>query len=88
MSYRAIAYFQERLHSDVSFEEMHYNNMAILALEKQVPKLVNHEKTFWTYRHFCPACSGQLRIEALKYCDLCGQKLDWSNYWEGLKRAR
>ena len=29
-----------------------------------------------------------IRIENLKYCDHCGQRLDWSNYELGLKYVR
>lgn len=60
-------------------------NLAIAALEKMDAKLVNHDKTFWSYKHFCPSCSIMLPRENMKYCDNCGQKLDWSNYWEALK---
>lgn len=86
MSQRAIAYFQEQSCKDnTTTEALHYYCRAIKALEKQVQKPVNHEKTFWTYKHYCPSCSELLRIENLKYCPYCGQRLDWSNYWEALK---
>ena len=62
-----------------------YANLAIAALEKMDAKLVKHNKTFWSYKHFCPKCSTILLRENIKYCDNCGQKLDWSNYWEALK---
>lgn len=80
-----IALQEENCKETTTFEHMHMNNIAIEALRKRVPKLVNHEKTFWTYKHFCPVCSELLRTEALEYCPYCGQKLDWSNYWEALK---
>jgi hypothetical protein len=67
---------------------MKYANLAILALEKQEPKPVNHNKGFWTYRHFCPNCSIEFQRERLKYCDNCGQHLDWSNYEKELKHVR
>lgn len=86
MSQRAIVYFQEKARSDnTTVTDLLYYDEAIRALEKRVPKLVNHEKTFWTYKHFCPACSVQLFAEGHDYCAKCGQRLDWSNYWEGLK---
>jgi predicted amidophosphoribosyltransferase len=69
----------------VTKEELCFNARAIWALEKQVAKPVYHERTFWRHINYCPACQEQLRAEALKYCDNCGQKLDWSNYWEALK---
>ena len=89
MSQRAIAYFQEQsCRNDISYETMLYNERAIGALLKQIPELVNHERTFWTYKHYCPACSDLLCREGLKYCDNCGQKLDWSNYEAGMKYVR
>jgi hypothetical protein len=65
-----------------------YANLALEALEKRKPMLVDHERTFWTYRHYCPACQEQLYMEALKYCPDCGQALDWSTYELGLKYVR
>ena len=89
MSEIAIRYFVDRTRSaDITEEERLYNSRAIAALEKRVPMLVHHERTFWTYRHYCPACQDQLRIEALKYCDNCGQHLDWSTYELGLKYVK
>jgi hypothetical protein len=86
MCERAIVYFQEQsCRDDITTEALHYYCRAVRALEKQVPKMVNHEKTFWTYKHFCPECSEQFKIENFKYCPHCGQRLDWSNYWEALK---
>ena len=86
MSERAIVYFQEQARrNDATVEDLHYYCRAVKALEKQIPKPVNHEKTFWTYKHYCPSCSDLLSREALKYCYNCGQRLDWSNYWEALK---
>ena len=86
MSQRAIVYFQEQSRrDDITTEALYYYCRAIQALEKQVPKLVNHEKTFWTYKHYCPTCSELFRVEDLKHCPNCGQRLDWSNYWEALK---
>ncbi len=89
MSERAICYFQEQsCRNDVSHETVLYNNRAIWALRKQVPMLVNHERTFWHYYHYCPDCSELLSREGLRYCDRCGQRLDWSNYEAGLTYLR
>jgi rRNA maturation endonuclease Nob1 len=83
---RVIAHLQEENCRDhATLEHINDNNLAIVALEKMRPMLVNHEKTFWTYKHYCPACSTRFSTEALVYCPCCGQKLDWSNYWEALK---
>lgn len=85
----AIAYFQEAsCKSTTTMEAVNFNSMAVRALQKTKPMLVNHERTFWRYTHYCPACAEQLRIENLKYCDHCGQRLDWSNYELGLKYVR
>ena len=89
MSNIAFLHFEEQSHkADVSEKERFYNRRAIFALEKQVPKLVMHEKTFWHYSHYCPSCISLLEKEGINYCPSCGQRLDWSNYWEALKRAK
>lgn len=86
MSQRAIIYFQEQSCKDnTTAEALHYYWRAVKALEKQVPMPVNHDKGFWRYRHYCPSCCEEFTKEGLAYCDKCGQKLDWSNYWEALK---
>lgn len=50
--------------------------MAIKALEKQIPK----EPKVHDYKHImysqCPICGEMLRINQ-PFCDGCGQKLDW-----------
>lgn len=89
MSERAIVYFQEQSCRDTtSAKALLYNTRAIQALEKRVPKLVTHNRTFWHYSHYCPDCNSYLEKEGLKYCPDCGQALDWSNYEEGLKYVR
>lgn len=52
-------------------------NMAIKALEKQIPKKPDftEDKTF----ALCPCCNGKGLSDKQKYCDNCGQKLDWSD---------
>lgn len=51
-------------------------NMAIQALEKQIPK----KPDFTEDKEFalCPCCNGKGLLNKQKYCDNCGQKLDWS----------
>lgn len=61
---------------------------AIKALEKQIPKKpINKTKPDDTaslaYENcniiVCPTCGGRLKLKSKgKYCDKCGQKLDWS----------
>lgn len=89
MSERAVIYFQEQSSKyGTTKETWHYNQKAIQALRKQTPMLVNHERTFWRYTHYCPSCTILLEREGLKYCPDCGQRLDWSNYEAGLKYFR
>lgn len=84
-----IAYFQEQqCKSTTTMEQLKHYNKAIFALLRREPKLVKHERTFWTYKHYCPSCHELIRTENLRYCCSCGQCLDWSNYWEGLKRGK
>ena len=74
--------------SDFKFTEDDYkaNEMAIKALEKQIPeKPVNYNKHYYK----CPCCNEDLEIdddmlfvydeEPPKFCIKCGQKLDWSD---------
>ena len=51
--------------------------MAIKALEKQIPK----KPDFTEDKEFalCPCCNGKGLFNKQKYCDNCGQKLDWSD---------
>ena len=60
-------------------------NMAIKALEKQIPKkppVVNRPSIFIKVP-VCPNCSTSEHYQPLygktKYCSNCGQKLDWSD---------
>lgn len=49
-------------------------DMAIEALEKQIPKKPIEDHTF----DFCPVCS--YSVDYLRnYCKECGQKLDWGD---------
>lgn len=46
------------------------------AREKQIPKKPDftEDKTF----ALCPCCNGKGLLDKQKYCNNCGQKLDWS----------
>ena len=56
--------------------------IAIKALEKQMPKKVVMERNIY----LCPECGANVETDCgddmldyrLNYCDNCGQKLDWS----------
>jgi RecJ-like exonuclease len=51
-------------------------DVAIQALEKQISK----KPDFTEDKEFalCPCCNGKGLLNKQKYCDNCGQKLDWS----------
>lgn len=51
--------------------------LADKALEKQIPK----KPDFTEDKEFalCPCCNGKGLFNKQKYCDNCGQKLDWSD---------
>lgn len=52
-------------------------NMAINALEKQMPKkpIFTEDKQF----ALCPCCDMKGLFEKQKHCDNCGQAIDWSD---------
>ena len=70
---------------DCKFTEDDYkaNEMAIQALEKQIPKKpVKSEKQVVRYvnTYYCPICNlGITGTNIAKWCYHCGQKLDWSD---------
>lgn len=55
-------------------------DMAIEALEKQIPKkpIVNRtDDTCLYYENYCPSCENLLVIR-YKHCPKCGKSVDWS----------
>ena len=78
-------------YTDISMSKtvIEAHNMAIEALEKQIPKKVNDVfKSFDVVYGDCPCCGEIYRLEPLEdeekprlpnYCSDCGQKLDWSD---------
>ena len=87
----------EDKNNDCKFTEDDYkaNEMAIQALEKQIPKKPNKtiDSSWGTQKeaHTCPVCDYYLtevhfiepqKIESNKkitYCETCGQAIDWSD---------
>ena len=71
--------------NDCKFTEDDYkaNDMAIQALEKQIPKKpkkIEAEGYRYTYTYRCPICGGNFFGTGIaEYCYHCGQKLDWSD---------
>ena len=51
--------------------------MAIQALEKQIPNKPKERDCIGFYTLACPVCKCALYLYE-PYCDNCGQKLDWS----------
>ena len=54
-------------------------DVAIKALEKQIPK----KPRFYAHNYYCSVCdnlvgNNEFEWQRFKYCDVCGQKLDWS----------
>lgn len=85
----AISHFKYGIDHDIYKQPVtNYANTAVEALEKCLPMLVKHKRTFWYYAHFCPACGIGFDKEGLNYCHSCGQALDWSDYEKGLKYVR
>lgn len=59
-------------------EQRTAKDLAILALEKQIPKKVKDARTVADLEiGFCPICGDGSNSE-FNYCPICGQKLDWS----------
>ena len=61
---------------------------AIQALEKQVPMKVKNSGERIPFEWYCPACGELLCDDGykdtyIKYCEHCGQKLDWSDGVDG-----
>ena len=57
---------------------------AIQAIEKQVPMKVKNSGEGIPFEWYCPACGELLCDDGykdtyIKYCEHCGQKLDWSD---------
>lgn len=55
-------------------------NLAIQALEKQIPKKVKqyNDKSIFIYEgvFYCPSCQENVSMDDV-YCCQCGQSLDW-----------
>ncbi len=64
-----------------------YAELAINALEKQIPKKlkveVDNRHGVRNLYYFCPSCKS-FRMESRKYCSNCGQALDWEETFRDL----
>lgn len=71
--------------NDIYRNRMERAQIAIDALEKQIPKKPNDESLA---DRSCPACDAYIPFDALNdniedapnFCKNCGQALDWSDY--------
>lgn len=77
--------FPDYIHEEPSERQIAYNT-AIEALEKQIPKklvAIRKIKEFDGYdMGNCPICNEPLDnsfYDNLKYCFVCGQKIDWED---------
>ena len=70
----------EDKNNDCKFTEDDYkaNEMAIKALEKQIPKKPEEMDCIGFDTLVCPKCKIALYLYE-PYCDNCGQKIDWSD---------
>ena len=57
--------------------------IAISAIEKQIPKVAEHDDGVWS---ICPCCGGSVCNDTehavnreVSYCEHCGQAIDWEN---------
>lgn len=56
-------------------------DMAIKALEKQMPRKPNLKDVGTDQWLECPSCyDTKIDDEGTEYCSACGQKLDWSEF--------
>lgn len=67
------------------FVELESLRVAVLALEKQIPKTIKRVQRYWgngkpSWKdYYCPVCSKQQKRNKgdTWYCERCGQKLTW-----------
>ena len=52
-------------------------NIAIEAIEKQIPKKTLPEKRYYGHGR-CPSCNAVFTDKTTNYCGNCGQAIDWS----------
>lgn len=72
-------YAETKFQKEIFAKRIERNNIAIKALEKQIPKKpIRKPNLDWTNEEVtCPSCNRNVSKYRNKYCD-CGQKLDWS----------
>lgn len=72
----------ERASYNVSISQGYAINMAIAALEKQIPKKILNGKINGHLEcgYHCPNCEEYYDKKiGFEYCPICGQRIDWSD---------
>ena len=77
---KAIEYLRDRKYLQITDWKVKSYDLAISALEKQMPKQVNEITIIQQYKAvldgYCPSCQRYL-TNSMQYCPDCSQKLDW-----------
>ena len=81
---KAMKFYKEKLYNGIFNQFISAFDIAIEALEKQIPKkptMVGEEYIFerdeWEKDYECSTCGNPYVGDS--YCSCCGQKLDWSD---------
>ena len=76
---KAIEYFYKRMEKGLinNDTEQEVYEVAISALEKQIPKGIQKKVVGWKIDCFCPSCTLEV-FSNQSYCSVCGQYLNWS----------
>ena len=71
-------YAETKFQKEVFAKKIERNNIAIKALEKQIPKKRDEMMgLFGDIEYNCRACGQLIEKNYYAYCPTCGQKLDW-----------
>ena len=78
---QAMKFYKEKLYNGIFNDKIGAFDVAISALEKQIPKKLRVDDEGWLC---CPKCDETFFLhnrtgEKNKKCGICGQALDWSD---------
>ncbi len=80
---QAMKFYKAKLYNGIFNDKIGAFDVAISALEKQIPKKAEHDDGVWS---ICPNCGGSVANDSeeahngeTSYCDHCGQAIDWSD---------
>lgn len=83
---KAMKFYKEKLYNGIFNQFISAFDIAIEALEKQIPKKVDEYKVFedgafYNIDFVCPACGRAVIGQPYEpdFCKHCGQALDWSD---------